>query len=74
MTIEEITQKIDDLSQRIYGLSKEVYDLGRTCTDEYFGQRGTHLRSVLHLAGEFMKNMSFSMDDYVEVLEEITTE
>lgn len=67
MTIEEITRKIDDLSQ-------EVYHLGRTCTDEYFGQHGTQLRSVLRLAGESLKNMSFSMDEFVEVLEEITTE
>ena len=67
MTIEELTQKIDDLSQ-------EVYHLGRTCTYEYFGQHGTQLRSVLRLAGESLKNMSFSMDEFVEVLEEITTE
>lgn len=67
MTIEELTQKIDDLSQ-------EVYHLGRTCTDEYFRQHGTQLRSVLRLAGESLKNMSFSMDEFVEVLEEIITE
>ena len=67
MTIEEITRKIDDLSQ-------EVYHLGRTCTEEHFDQRDTQLRSVLRLAGEFLKNMSFSMDEFVEVLEEITTE
>lgn len=68
MTIEEITRKIDDLSQ-------EVYHLGRTCTDEQFDQDACgRIRTVLRLAGEFMKNMSFSMDEFVEVLEEITTE
>lgn len=68
MTIEELTRKIDDLSQ-------EVYHLGRICTDEHFDYDACgRIRAVLRLAGELLKNTSFSMDEFVEVLEEITTE
>jgi hypothetical protein len=63
MTIEELSQKIDDLSQK-------VYELGRSCTDEHFQQDGKH-RAILCLAGEFLKNTSFTMDS---IFEELTTE
>ena len=68
MTIEEITREIDDLSQT-------VYHLGRRCTDEQFDQDACgRVRITLRLIGEFLKNTSFSMDEFTAVLAEIDNE
>lgn len=60
MTIEELTLKIDELSQ-------EVYALGRICTEEHFNKDGKR-RAVLRLVGEFLKNTSFTMDEFSDEL------
>jgi hypothetical protein len=63
MTNNEIAQKIDKLAQ-------ELFDLGRTCTSQHFNEGGK-LRSALCIAGEFMKNTSFTLDT---IHDEIITE
>ena len=64
MTREEIIKKLNNLSQ-------ELFDFGRTCTDQHFNEVGK-LRSAFLIAGEFLKNTSFTLDTiYDEILESV---
>ena len=55
MTREEITKKIEQLSN-------EMFDLGSACTSQHFNEEA-HIRTALHIAGELLKNTSYTLDD-----------
>ena len=55
MTCEEIRQEMDNLSH-------ELYVLGTHCTDKMGDP-------ILMLAGEFIKNTTFTLDSFITQLE-----
>lgn len=55
MTREEIRQELDNLSH-------EIYRLGKVCTDK-MGD------TTLLIAGEFLKNTTFTLDTIIAQLE-----
>lgn len=59
MTREEITKKFGELSN-------EIHALGRCCTEQHFEEEDNHIREMLYVAGEFLKNTSFTMDTFAD--------
>lgn len=59
MSREEIAKKLNDLSS-------EMYALGRICTEQHFEENETFIREMFYVAGEFLKNTSFTMDSFAD--------
>ena len=57
MTREELTKKLDNLSQ-------EIYALGLYCT-------ALRADPILRALGEVLKNTSFTMDTFFDILESV---
>ena len=55
MTREEITKRIE-------ALSEEMFLLGKDCTSQHFNEGG-NVRAALRIAGELLKNTSYTLDD-----------
>lgn len=55
MTREEITKRIE-------ALSEEMFLLGKDCTSQHFNEEG-NVRAALRIAGELLKNTSYTLDD-----------
>lgn len=55
MTREEITKRIE-------ALSGEMFLLGQACTSKHFDEEG-NIRAALRIAGELLKNTSYTLDD-----------